>query len=178
VTEEVTLKTVLEVWRSVLGTESGPDEVFYQLGGTSLTAAQMAARLQAVTGRRVPMRIVLRDAMTARQLARWMDNSARAEGGDARPLLLDAAVEAEDTEPAPITVQQEAIWFLEQLDPQNVAYNTLSAVWLAGPLQIKVLKEALAEPIRRHPLLRATFPTRDGWPVQLIHSADEAAPVL
>jgi Condensation domain/Phosphopantetheine attachment site len=173
---EERLETVLAIWRSVLGAvEIGPDDGFYQLGGTSLTAAQMVSRLQAVFGRRVPMRVVLQDAVTARQLAHWISDGVGPATVDAPPSLMD---EADGTEPTPVTVQQETIWFLEQLHPQNIAYNTLSAVWLTGPLQISALRDAIALLAHRHPLLRATFPTRDGWPVQIVHSEDELPPLL
>jgi Condensation domain/Phosphopantetheine attachment site len=172
------LGTVLAVWRSVLdAADIHPDDGFYQLGGTSLAAAQMVARLQAVSGRRVPMRVVLQDAITARQLARWLRDGG-ADGEDDPASVLGAAEPVDGSEPATLTVQQEAIWFLEQLSPDNVAYNTLSAVWLTGPLELGVLKEALAVLTRRHPLLRTTFPTRDGWPVQIVHGVEQAEPAL
>src|SRR5439155_17653284 len=64
-------------------------------------------------------------------------------------------------------------WFLTQLDPEGFAYNVPGASRLRGRLQIEALSFAFREIVRRHESLRATFPARDGRPVQLIRSLDE-----
>src|SRR5262245_58985262 len=39
----------------------------------------------------------------------------------------------------PLSFAQEALWFLQRLDPQGVAYNVAAAVSIRGPLDIEAL---------------------------------------
>ncbi|HSF43045.1 MAG TPA: amino acid adenylation domain-containing protein [Thermoanaerobaculia bacterium] len=82
----------------------------------------------------------------------------------------------EGTGPAPLSFGQQRLWFLHQLDPGSAAYNIAEAVRLAGPLSGAVLERALAEVVRRHEVLRATFPAVSGEPIQAI--AEPSAPPL
>src|SRR5262245_10182576 len=67
---------------------------------------------------------------------------------------------------APLTLSQERIWFLCQLDPGNPFYNFADALVLRGDLRVDVLRGALEEIVRRHGALRTRFPEIDGAPVQ------------
>ena len=83
--------------------------------------------------------------------------------------LSGAAVAGESPlEPAPAGVArplsfgQRRLWFLDQLSPDDVAYNVPAVVRLSGPLDVDVLSRALTEVVRRHETLRTRFPTRAG----------------
>jgi amino acid adenylation domain-containing protein len=71
-------------------------------------------------------------------------------------------------EPPPLSFGQERLWFLEQLEPGTAAYNMLFPLRLRGPLAPGPLAAALTEVLRRHEVLRASFPLVDGRPVQTI----------
>ena len=49
-------REVAAVWREVLGVEVGPEDSFYALGGDSVQAMQIAARLSRRLERQVPVR--------------------------------------------------------------------------------------------------------------------------
>jgi amino acid adenylation domain-containing protein len=68
----------------------------------------------------------------------------------------------------PLSIDQERLWFIQQLDPESPVYNIYSAVRFYGPLHPGLLGAALDEVIRRHEVLRTRFPSRDGRPVQEI----------
>ncbi len=70
--------------------------------------------------------------------------------------------------PAPLSFAQEALWFLEQLDPTRATHNQPSAVRLTGALDSDALERALGEIVRRHEPLRSRFEVRDGKPFQII----------
>ncbi|KJE23035.1 amino acid adenylation enzyme/thioester reductase family protein [Frankia torreyi] len=69
----------------------------------------------------------------------------------------------------PLSVLQQGIWFLEQIRPGNPAYVVPAAAHLRGPLDVRALRDALAETVRRHEALRTTFGLRDGRPAQIVH---------
>ena len=68
----------------------------------------------------------------------------------------------------PLSFAQQRLWFLQQLEPNNAAYNIPQSVRLRGVLNIPVLKRALSEVVRRHEILRTVFEDIDGRPVQIV----------
>ncbi len=71
----------------------------------------------------------------------------------------------------PMSFGQQRLWFLEQLDPGNVAYNLLVTTRLGGPLDVPALSRALGEITRRHETLRSRFPSTGGQPRVVIAPA-------
>ncbi|MCE2699816.1 MAG: amino acid adenylation domain-containing protein [Nostocales cyanobacterium LE14-WE4] len=71
-------------------------------------------------------------------------------------------------EDLPLSFAQQRLWFLHQLSPDSNAYNLLEALRLEGALNLVALEQSLTELIRRHEILRTTFPMVDGKPVQRI----------
>ncbi len=71
-------------------------------------------------------------------------------------------------EDLPLSFAQQRLWFLHQLSPDSTAYNLLEALRLEGALNLVALEQSLTELIRRHEVLRTTFPMVDGKPIQRI----------
>src|SRR5437867_3135380 len=67
--------------------------------------------------------------------------------------------------PARPSFAQERLWFLDQLQPGDPAYNLHVALRLEGDLDAAALERALEVVVARHEALRTTFPTLDGQPV-------------
>lgn len=68
----------------------------------------------------------------------------------------------------PLSFVQQRLWFIQQLEPDNVAYNIALALRLTGRLNIPTLERAFNEILRRHEILRTTFKTTESQPVQVI----------
>src|SRR5439155_7232540 len=73
--------------------------------------------------------------------------------------------------PAPLSLGQQHLWFLAQLQPDTPVYTEGVSIHLPEPLDVTMLEQAFNEIIRRHEAWRTSFPTMDGQPVQLIHPA-------
>ncbi len=69
---------------------------------------------------------------------------------------------------APLSFAQQRIWFIDQLQPGNSAYNNLDAFRLTGRLNVAALEQTINEVVKRHEALRTTFPTVNGQPVAVI----------
>jgi hypothetical protein len=72
-----------------------------------------------------------------------------------------------------LSYAQQRLWFVDQLEPGSAAYNIPSAVRLRGRLDEEALRRSLNEIVRRHEVLRTSFPSRDGEPRQDIHELSE-----
>jgi len=73
------------------------------------------------------------------------------------------------TEHPPLSFAQQRLWFIQQLDPQNTAYNVASVLRLRGELHIPVLEQTLNALIERHETLRTSFATTaDNQPIQVV----------
>ena len=69
---------------------------------------------------------------------------------------------------APLSLTQQRLWFIYQLDPQSPAYNIARAWRLQGPLNTQALTTSLNLIVARHEALRTTFREIAGQPVQII----------
>src|SRR6185503_20265153 len=71
----------------------------------------------------------------------------------------------------PVSFAQQRLWFLDQLEPDTGRYNLALRFHLEGHLCVNVLEKSLSEIVRRHEVLRTSFPVVDGEAVQLITPA-------
>ena len=157
------------IWSTLLGVDHvGRDDDFFALGGHSLRATQLLARVRDCLAVELPVRAVFEASTLAAMAARIADAMADATG-IAPPLL-----PVPRTGPLPLSFAQERLWFLEQMDPGSPLYNIPMALRLAGPLDTDALERALAEVVRRHEVLRTRLVDDDGRPRQEIVPADLA----
>ena len=70
--------------------------------------------------------------------------------------------------PLPLSYAQQRLWFLEQLEPSRAVYNLPLAWRFTGDLNVPALAQSLGAMVQRHDILRTTFPSVDGQPVQAI----------
>jgi hypothetical protein len=72
----------------------------------------------------------------------------------------------DNLEESPLSFAQEGLWFLDQLIPQNPAYNIPVALRIKGRLINTVLERCLNEILQRHETLRTKFIVEEGQPPQ------------
>ena len=68
----------------------------------------------------------------------------------------------------PLSFAQQRIWFIEQLEPGNAAYNVPAAIHLKGQVNVLTLEQSLNAVIARHEALRTRFVMVDERPTQVI----------
>ncbi|MFC4047938.1 amino acid adenylation domain-containing protein, partial [Dactylosporangium siamense] len=154
------------IWGELLGIERvGVRDNFFDLGGHSLLATQVVSRVRLAFNAEIPV-AALFDAPTVAGLAAVVD----AESGSVAPPI----VPVDRGTRLPLSFAQQRLWFLQQLEPESVEYNTPMAVPLDGDLDVERLADALAELVRRHEVLRTRLvPDADGVPWQVIDPAPE-----
>jgi amino acid adenylation domain-containing protein len=72
---------------------------------------------------------------------------------------------------APLSFSQESLWFLQQLDARNNAYNVSHLFKFTGGIEHIALEKALNALAARHETLRTLYPSREGKPEQVIQPA-------
>ncbi len=85
-----------------------------------------------------------------------------------RPSQKPRLIRRPDPAAFPLSFAQERFWFLWCLEPDAPVYNMPLALRLRGALNAPALEQAWGEILRRHAVLRATFPVGDGQPTQVI----------
>ena len=74
----------------------------------------------------------------------------------------------EDAFVLPTSFAQQRLWFLDQLEPGSSVYNVPFAVRIGASLDLAALERSLQEIVQRHEVLRTTFSSGDGQPMQVI----------
>jgi non-ribosomal peptide synthetase component F len=160
-----------EIWSQCLGVDPiGIHDNFFVLGGHSLLATQLISQIREVFQVELPLRALF-EAPTVATLGERVELAIKAGRG----LLLPVIERVARAGPLPLSFAQQRLWFIDQLEPDNAAYNLPLAMRLSGPLNVTALERSLSEIVRRHESLRTTFPVRDGHPVQLINAAPPLA---
>lgn len=152
-----TEKTVAAIWRAVLKLSSiSTNDRFFDIGGDSILAAQVVARVQQQVGRSIPIVLVFQSPTIA-EMARAIDANPTDRESTPTPLTNAQAV--------PASFAQRRLWFLDQLQPHLIVYNNAHAIHLTGRLTTEHVRDALQQIVDRHDALRSRFSHRDGVPI-------------
>ena len=136
----------------------GPSDDFFALGGHSLSAARLVARVRGVLGRVLEIRAVF-------EAPRLGDLAERVR---VAPRVVDGLVPQERAGRLPLSFAQSRLWFLERLGEGGPAYHVALAAWLSGRLDAVALAAALDDVVGRHESLRTLLVEVDGEPWQQV----------
>ncbi|MCC6188418.1 MAG: non-ribosomal peptide synthetase, partial [Anaerolineales bacterium] len=157
-------QAVTKIWQEVLEeTALSADVGFFDLGGDSITATEIVARVRETFA----VELSLKELLAEPTIAGMADRIVAAL--QARRLSqLPPVTQADRSRPLPLSYAQERMWFLHALAPGNSAYHIVTLVRLRGPFDLAAAQTSLEALLRRHESLRTTFPAVDGRPVQVI----------
>ena len=152
------------IWAEVFERDDiGLNDDFFNLGGDSLMAAVVAARLWDAVGVEVHLGTFVRHP-TLKELARTIDRLQGALLDDPQPLLRSPR-----NGPLPLTFWQERMWRFSQTAEQSAGYTVARVHRILGPLDVGVLRDCLDYIAGRHEILHTTFALIDGRPAQIVH---------
>uniref|UniRef100_UPI0005728D3E non-ribosomal peptide synthetase n=1 Tax=Burkholderia pseudomallei TaxID=28450 RepID=UPI0005728D3E len=148
------------IWRELLHVERvSRHDNFFELGGHSLLAVQLVSRLRQALSGEVALGTGF-DAPGLSALASRLDDNTAA-------VLPPIPLAPRDGRIA-LSLAQQRLWFLTQLEGVSEAYHMSGAVRLDGPLNREVLQRALNRIVMRHEALRTCFAREEGEPIQVI----------
>ena len=158
--------TLVRIFCEVLGvTRVGIDDDFFALGGHSLMATRVTARMRATLGVAVPLRWLFE----APRIAALAPRVEELLAGGARDLL-PPLVRRDETDEPELSFAQQRLWFLDRLEPESAAYTLFTGVRLRGRLDADALEQSLQALVRRHEALRTAFPVADGRPRAVVRA--------
>ena len=174
---------IAEIYRDILGlTEVDVTASFFELGGDSFDAVRAIGRIDGASLG------LLAAHPSVRALASALDSDPADETDDGldgeiaeleRQLSAKRAERAHRAAPHQLVPvpredamvcarQQEALWFMNQLEPASTSYHIPFALRLRGPLDVAALERALHGLVVRHEALRTRFVSHGGLPRQVI----------
>ncbi|MCM2378269.1 non-ribosomal peptide synthetase [Pseudomonas marginalis] len=140
------------------------DDHFFLLGGNSITATQVVARLREALGLELNLRLLFE----APTLQGFAANVAQLQhdGGVAQGVIHPLSRQDE----LPQSLAQNRLWITWQLDPYSSAYTVPGALRLRGELDEDAVRASFQQLIQRHEALRTRFYERDGQAFQRVEA--------
>jgi len=158
---------LVEVWSEVLGIEKGEigiDCDFFQLGGHSLKATLLTAKIHKHLNVKIPLVEIFKHP-TIRELSGLISKAAEDK--------YVAIENAEEKEYYPLASAQKRLYILQKMNKSSIAYNLFQLVELDEDMDKNRLEETFRKLIERHENLRTSFHTVKDQPVQKVHDKVE-----
>ncbi|HEX7028153.1 MAG TPA: amino acid adenylation domain-containing protein, partial [Gammaproteobacteria bacterium] len=136
--ETATERLLVEVWSEVLklpAEQIGVHDNFFQLGGHSLSATRVVARLREQLQAEIALRKLFEHPVLA-NLAAYM---ATLESGSTGQSVLQPV---DRRQPLPLSFSQRRLWLIDQYAQEDTSYNMPSALRLRGSLDVEALRRS------------------------------------
>lgn len=150
---------LVHIWQNVLQAERiGVYDNFFESGGHSLKAMQIASRIHKIFGVKLNLAAFFADPTIA-SLAALLDLTQKQAY-----MNIESAPLQEHYE---LSHAQKRLWMLHYMGGET-AYNMPDAIRFSGALDMEALRKALATLVARHETLRTAFVEVNGEPRQKI----------
>jgi phthiocerol/phenolphthiocerol synthesis type-I polyketide synthase E len=158
-------KTLAQIWADFLGFDRiGIADDFFELGGDSLKAMTVTARIHEVLNVSIPISEFYKRS-TIGTLAGYIETAGE---------QIYSALEAtEKKEYYPLSTAQKRLYMLQQIDPGSEVYNNPQALVLEGELDGKKLEGAFRKLIDRHESYRTSFIAAAGEVAQKVYETGQ-----
>ncbi|KRF09859.1 non-ribosomal peptide synthetase [Paenibacillus sp. Soil787] len=152
-----------QIWQEVLGCgQIGVLDDFFAMGGHSLKAMTLISAMHKAFQVEVPLKVLF-DTPSVEAIAAYIQTAVK-EAYVSIGRVLD------EQDYYPVSSAQKRMYILSEFEGAGTGYNMPEAFILEGELDMPRLEAALKELIARHEILRTSFATIHGEPVQQIHT--------
>ncbi|MCY8372394.1 non-ribosomal peptide synthase/polyketide synthase, partial [Bacillus haynesii] len=148
------------IWRDILKVEkAGINDHFFEMGGHSLKAAAMAARIRKELKAEIPLGQIFKTP-TIKGLGEYIRST--------KDNVYSSIKKVEEKEYYRLSSAQKRLYILNQIEGSGLSYNIPFTMKVKGSFDIRRFENALQIVIQRHEALRTSFLMAGGEPVQKI----------
>ncbi|MDQ1352318.1 MAG: hypothetical protein QG657_2624, partial [Acidobacteriota bacterium] len=156
-----------QIWQELLGIDRvGGNDDFFELGGDSLKATQLVAKIKQTFNANISVREIFNTPQLG-ELAKQMTIPIETDN------LYSHLAPVEKKEYYPVSSMQKRLYFLNEIEGIGTAYNIFFMLIIDGELNKQRMEQVYGLLISRHESFRTTFHMIDGEPAQVIHETDE-----
>ncbi|MGG1243184.1 amino acid adenylation domain-containing protein [Bacillus cabrialesii] len=154
-----------DLWKEVLGiSHAGIKHNFFDLGGNSIRAAALAARIH----KELDVNLSLKDIFKFPTIEQLADKALHIEKNRYAPIPA-----AKEMPYYPVSSAQRRMYLLSHAEGGELTYNMTGAMSVEGTVDPARLNAAFQKLIERHEALRTSFELYEGEPAQRIHQTVE-----
>ncbi|MEU7229015.1 amino acid adenylation domain-containing protein [Streptomyces chrestomyceticus] len=166
-------RVLAEIWAEVLGLDSvGVTDRFFDIGGNSLRAIQVLARVRGRLGADPGLERFFSHPTVAGLAALLDGTTGTGDQGTIRSLGGPGTYASAPTQGLLLAVEER------YTHAQRAAFNRNDLIELHGPVDETLLERSFAALADRHESLRTTFGTSVQPPVQIVHATGALAPAF
>lgn len=149
------------IWQDILGIKKiGRNDNFFMLGGHSLKATSLVARIHKEFNIDMPLKEIFKAPIIA-EIARYMK--------EAKESIYQSIQTAKEMEYYPMSSAQRRLYILNQFEGAGTAYNMPGSLLVEGSIDLELFQKTFQQLINRHETLRTSFHFIEGEPVQKIN---------
>jgi acyl carrier protein len=154
---------IQSIWQEVLGGTIGVHDDFFAIGGHSIKALQIIARISNTLQVDIGLAAMLAEP-TIEGVAKHINGAGKHRAEPIIPLPLQEYYE--------VSYAQQRLWVLDKVEVNKIVYNMPGAYILKGDFDFDAFKRAIETIFLRHETLRTTFAMVNGQLKQVIHPFD------
>ncbi|PYG87831.1 amino acid adenylation domain-containing protein [Ruminiclostridium sufflavum DSM 19573] len=157
-----------KLWCTALGyDEININDDFYELGGDSIIAIQIANEYKKQTGVKIDAGDIM-EYSSLSLLSSYLEDMDAVKKADVRNIM-----PAGDREYYPLSSAQKRMYIINRFDGIGVSYNMPVAISIEGCLDVGRLKNAVKEIVKNHDAFRMSFHINENVPVMKVHKEVE-----
>ncbi|MCW8930409.1 MAG: amino acid adenylation domain-containing protein, partial [Gammaproteobacteria bacterium] len=159
-----------DIWSEILGVNpiSCLDN-FFNLGGNSLIAVRVLSKVNVIFSLQLTVKSLFEQPILE-HFAALIDDQNEAGYKQIKEIIKPT----QRPDVLPLSHAQNRLWFIEQMNPEDAAYNISSALKINGKLDVVIVENTFRQIIKRHESLRTNFLNEQGQAVQVIHRANQS----
>lgn len=149
-----------EIWKNLLDVNYvGRSDNFFDLGGHSLKATQLIARIYKEFEFELSLTEIFTTS-TIKELAQHIQSKGKSDFSEIR--------QQAEREQYPASPAQKRLYFIHQIEGAETAYNRPCTFIIEGNVDVLKMEQAFGELIHRHEAFRTTYSIANGEVMQVI----------
>ncbi|WDE12575.1 non-ribosomal peptide synthetase [Thalassomonas haliotis] len=155
--KDATCEQLLGLYREILGDAVTPESDFYQSGGDSIMSLQLIAKARGLGISFTPKMLMDHSSPAALSRAvREQQSTGHAQERQTKTSQVSLP-RVDRNQPQALSLAQQRLWFMQQLEPTSTAYNLPAQFDVKGELDLPALSQSCLALVQKHEMLRCRY---------------------